>query len=135
MTAPAEIVRQSMIAFNEGGVEALLEFGDENLEWRNADAAAGGVYRGHEAVRRLFDVEFAEALEEMQQIPEETFELGDGRVLAFTRFKAIGKGSGIRIDEKWAFIATIEDDRILLVETYTDRATARVAAGLPPEGA
>ena len=125
-----EITRAGLDAFNSGGIESMLQFVHPDVEWRNADADAGAVYRGHDELRKLFDEDFGEALEEMRQLPEDVIDVGGETVLVLTRFQARGKGSGIVLDEAWAFIATLREGHLFRVRTFTDRAAARKAVGL-----
>jgi len=51
-----EIVRRGYKAFEEGGVEAILQFLDPDIEWHMSAAftRAPRVYRGHDGVREVF---------------------------------------------------------------------------------
>ena len=112
-----EIAKAGLAAFNAGGIESMLSFVHPDIEWRNADAGAGAAYRGHDALRKLFNEDFGEALEEMRQLPEDVIDLEGDKVLILTRFQARGRGSRLVLDEPWAFIAELRGGKLFRVET------------------
>jgi ketosteroid isomerase-like protein len=58
---------------------------------------------------------------ESYQIEVERLEAVPGdRVLAVVRELAKGRASGVEVDSRWAYLITVEDDRITRVEAYRD---------------
>jgi ketosteroid isomerase-like protein len=70
-----EIVRATIDSLNRGDLDQALEAAHEDLEadWSNSIAPHGGVYRGRERVRELFEA-FLEAWEEFRWDLQEILE-------------------------------------------------------------
>jgi ketosteroid isomerase-like protein len=60
---------------------------------------------------------------------ERIFDLGD-RVLAFVRYRGIGKGSGVPVDVGNAQLVTLRDGKVIRWAVFGDRAKALEAARL-----
>src|SRR5512144_2627755 len=73
-----EVVRRGYRAFEEGGVEAILEFLDPEIEWHMSAVFnyAPRVFRGHDGVREVFRY-FNERIEDLGADPHEFIEAGD----------------------------------------------------------
>ena len=73
-----EIVRRGYKAFQEGGVEAILEFLDPGIEWHMSAVFTHTprVFRGHEGVREVFRF-FEELIEDLGADPHQFIEAGD----------------------------------------------------------
>lgn len=91
----------------------------------------GTVYRGHAALRAFLST-FDEDWEVFRTVPVEFQDFGD-RVMALGTWEARGRGSGINLNgQPGAWVAWIRDGKIRRQETFTDRAQALEALGLPP---
>jgi ketosteroid isomerase-like protein len=89
-----EAARRAYEAFNRGGIDAILEFCDPDIEWRMWETFSRDerVYRGHEGVREVLGV-FVENFDDFQAAPHEFIERGD-RVIVPVRLHGKAKGSG-----------------------------------------
>ena len=125
-----EIVRRAFETFAQEGPEAMVNFGDPDIElWLPTGMIqAAGTYRGHQAVLDWMK-EWAEAWEEIDYTPEEFTEAGDN-VLVSVRYDGRGKGSGVRVEGRFWYLITIRNGKIVRWELYPERAQALEAAGL-----
>jgi hypothetical protein len=126
-----EIVRGAGEAWQRGGIDAMLEFLDPDIEWRvRPDLPDSGTYRGHEGVRRLF-ARFEEMLEDQGYEPQEYIDAGDLVVMPLHWW---GRGRLSRAEvaerrgETWVF--TVRGGRIAAVHEYRHKREALEAAGL-----
>ena len=105
---------------------------DEGIEWRGPrefpDLAEP--HHGHEGVRSYFEKLF-EAIEDYTMSPEEFIDVGDDRVLVFSREGGRGRGSGAEIQtHPTAHLWTIRDGKAIRMRSYWERSDALEAAGL-----
>jgi ketosteroid isomerase-like protein len=129
-----EIVRRSWDAWGRGGVDAMLEFLDPQVEWRvRADLPDAGTYRGHEGIRQLI-ARFEEVLEDMGVEAQEYIDAGD-RVVVPLHWWGRGRLSGVEVAERQGetWVLTVGDGRITKVEEYRHKQEALEAVGLPAE--
>ena len=131
----ADVVRDGYEAWNRRDFGAVLANIHEDVEWRfDADAGAipeaDQVYYGHEGVRRFWDL-WVEPWESMSIEPEELIEDGD-LVVAFVRFEAVGRGSGVRLEAQFTHIYEMDAGKTKRFAHYADRAKALREAGLDP---
>jgi uncharacterized protein len=128
--ANVEIVRRAFTAYTRGDIVSFFELLDPDVEWIPLGAALEGrFYRGHDGVRQwleglLTDWQFFEAY------PEDFRDLGD-RVLVLGHWRARGRASGVELENQagiWLF--DVKGDKIVRLQTYSDRAEALEAAGL-----
>jgi hypothetical protein len=123
-----ELHRRSVEAFNTGDVENFIAFSDPSIECRSA-FALGGVYRGHDGVRRWFgDLEDAWG-DEIRIEPEAYFDLGEW-TLAFHMLHGRGSHSGAEVA-----MPTIQEVRwrgglAIYFKSYADREDALRDLGL-----
>ena len=125
-----EIVRRSILGWNERGVDALTEFLDAEVEFHPPKESMNpGVYRGPHGVRTYFD-RLSEVMEDQRVESVDVIDADDDRVIAVV--KAFGKTSHFRgeVEMNWAWLITVHDGLATRVETFTDRAQALEAAGL-----
>ena len=88
-----ELARRALEAYNAHDVEAFLAVFDPGIEFHSAfEAVGGGVYRGHDGMRRFFE-ELVDAWGEdgLHLESEAYFDLGE-HTLAF--YVAHGRGRG-----------------------------------------
>src|SRR5439155_9803151 len=93
-------LRAAYEAYNRRGVEAVFELIDPDFEAETAPelSAEPDVYRGYEGIRRYFS-SFEEVMEGIRFEPEEFIDAGDRIVVPF-RLSAIGRGTGIRVEQR-----------------------------------
>jgi ketosteroid isomerase-like protein len=126
-----EVVRRILDAINRRNIDAVIESATEDFlaDWTNSRGLLAGVYQGRAQARRAFET-FLEPWESLRWEPEEVIELGDDRVLAVSRLKMRGRGSGVEVNASGASIWTIRDGMAAAVTLYQSRAEALEAAGL-----
>ena len=128
--ANVDLVRRAYDAFQRDGIEGILPFLDEEIEWRNPeDSPIAGVWRGHEEVRDWF-AQASEAFGEMSFAPDEFREVSEGRVLVLLHFGLTGAGSGVQMDVPFAHLIDIKAGHATALRMYSDQRKALEAAGL-----
>jgi len=128
-----EFARRGYEAFNERGVEAILDFLEPEIEWVNlAPPPMSGTYKGHDGVRRFFEELYSD-WEGVQIDPEEFIAVGDRYVLVLLRVWARGKTSGVGGDAPVAMLWTVGRTGAAQVRIYYNRREALEAAGLQEE--
>ena len=127
-----EIVRRIFDAFNRRDIAAFLELLDPDVEWVPILAVLEGrVYRGHEEIREWIK-DLAADWEFFEVYYEELRDLGD-RVLVSGHWRARGRASGVEVENPGTYLYEIEGGKVVSMRTFTDRAEALEAAGLPEE--
>ena len=125
-----ELVRRTVDLFNRREISRALEAAHEDFEmdWSNSIGPLKGVYRGREAVRRLWE-SFLEAWDEIRWDPQEITELDEGRVIVVNRVRMRGRGSGVEVEATGVQIWTITDGKGRSVKLYQSKREALEAAG------
>jgi ketosteroid isomerase-like protein len=126
-----EIVRRGYKAFEEGGVEAILQFLDPGIEWHMSAAFTHEprVYRGHDGVREVFRF-FNERIDDLRADPHEFIEAGD-RVIVPVRMHGRLKESGEPVAYELVQVWLGRDGKAIRLVTYPDREAALADADLP----
>ncbi len=124
-----EVVRRVNAAFNAGDIEGTLRFIHPEFETTvPADfSAEPDTYRGHEGMRRYFD-SFHDAMNEIRFTQTEMREVGPLVVAAVT-LTAVGRTTGIPVEQRLAQIWVVGDGRVLEVRSYPSFDEALAAAG------
>jgi ketosteroid isomerase-like protein len=125
-----EIVRRSILGWNERGVDALTENLDPEVEFHApVESMNPGIYRGPAGVRDYFG-RLADVLSEQRVESVDVIDVDDDRVIAVVR----GFGRTPHFDQEiavnWAWVITARDGKAVRIETFTDKAQALEAAGL-----
>jgi len=125
-----EIVRRGYKAFEEGGVEAILQFLDPDIEWHMSAAftRAPRVYRGHDGVREVFRF-FNERIDDLAADPHEFIE-ADDRVIVPVRMHGRLKETGEPVAYELVQVWLGRDGKAIRLVTYPDRETAIAGADL-----
>lgn len=124
-----EAARRLYDARNRGDFEAVIGECHQEVEWHPHLSSLGGQpIRGHDGVRRYLS-SLAGEWAEFRQEPEEFLDAGEN-VVALLRTRAVGRGSGARVDMPVAHVLTFQDGRCIKSVTYVDRDGALAAAGL-----
>jgi ketosteroid isomerase-like protein len=126
-----EVVRRSFQAFAEGGLDAMAEFWDPDIEWRAAEGAIDdvGEMHGPEAVRRYMQ-DWFDMFDDLTVVAEELVDAGDDRVVAVQRVTGRAKVSGIETEIRFSVVYTLRDGKIVQGREYMDKEQALEAAGL-----
>jgi ketosteroid isomerase-like protein len=129
-----EVARSLHPAFNrafEHGTSELYEVLDPEAEWIPITAVLeGNSYHGHDGVRQWIE-DMRRDWEIFETRPEEFRDLGDDRVLILGTWRARGRGSGVELDtQQAAWLVHCKGDKVIRLQTFTDRERALEAAGL-----
>jgi ketosteroid isomerase-like protein len=123
-------LRRAYEAFRREGVEGIMPFLDEEIEWRNPeDSPIAGVWHGPDGVRQWF-AQASEAFGEMTFTPDEFREVSDGRVLVLLRFGLTGAGSTVELQVPFAHVVDLRGGRATALRMYSDPEKALEAVGL-----
>jgi ketosteroid isomerase-like protein len=114
--------RRGMEAYSRGDYDAALEGFDPAIEWtvHSSVVLDADTYRGHEGVKRFWRT-WEEVISGMALEIEECRCVGTDRVLAITRARGKGAGSGAPVASgRFAQIAEFQDGRVVRVRLYGD---------------
>ena len=126
-----ELARQLFGRWAEGDLDAVWEQCDPDLEWETSpNLPDAGVYRGRDRVRDFM-------LEQWEVVwggpprmdLEDAFDCGDD-VLLFARVRGRASHTGIELDVRPAFLATIANGKVTRVRVFPDRDEALRVAGV-----
>ena len=125
------IVRDSLQAYADDGLDAMQEYWDDEIDWRAIEGAPDdvGEIRGKARMRRYLQ-EWVDMFEGITNVPEELVDLGNGRVLALQRAAGRAKQSGAETEIRFAVVYTVRDGKIVRGREYIDRAQALDAVSL-----
>lgn len=126
-----EVVRRGLELFNQGKFDAVLDLFDPEIELTPgiAPLLGGETLRGREAVRRFWQEDLPQALDEFHIEPQRFEDFGEV-VLVEQRYRARGPGSGMDIEQTFATVYTFEAGRIRGIHDYLSRQAAVEAVGL-----
>jgi ketosteroid isomerase-like protein len=121
----AKVVADSLQALADGGLEAMAEYWDDEIQWRAIEGAPDdvGEMQGRERVRRYFP-EWVELFDDITNFAEELVDIGDDRVLALQRATGRARLSGAETEMRFAVVYTVRDGKIVRGREYMDRAKA-----------
>ena len=115
----------------DGGVDAIAEFWDPDINWRAAEGAIDdvGEMHGPEAVRRYIQ-DWFDMFDDLTVVAEELVDAGDDRVVALQRMTGRAKISGIETEIRFSVVYTLRDGKIVQGREYMDKEQALEAVGL-----
>ena len=126
MPDDVEILREAYDALNHGDIPGTVEILDADAEWHeHSDLPEADNYRGRETIRAFLE-NFLESWDVFRQEVEELIP-SDGRVLILLHMVGQGKGSGIRVEARYAHVWTMRNGRGVRVDAYNDRESAMEA--------
>jgi ketosteroid isomerase-like protein len=124
-----EIVAGTMEAFNQRGVQGLLDFADPEIEWTTTGLyLEAGTYRGAAGIRRYIGA-LIEEFENARIGPHELIDAGNS-VIAPARFTGRGKRSGAAVELTLTSVYTVEEGKIIRVRNFDNKGDALRAVGL-----
>jgi ketosteroid isomerase-like protein len=124
-----EIVRDTLAAFNRGGVEAALDYFDPDIEWLGPpEWLEQRLYKGHDGIRKIAAV-WTENFNDYRLDLEKAIDAGD-RVIALVYQRGRIKGSGNEIEQPIGYDWEVRDGKGIRVQVYFSWAEALKAAGL-----
>jgi ketosteroid isomerase-like protein len=133
MVSNVDIMRTALTAFNDrdgARFDALLGHGAEIVPVRAA--LEGTTFHGPDAASQ-YCAAIEASWEELRWEVEDVRDLGN-RVIALGHIQGRGRGSGVGIDARGAWVADLRDGLITRFQTYSDRAKALEDVGLGTRG-
>ena len=123
-----ELVHRIHDGWSRGDFSIGTDLMAPDFEWHQHDEAVEpGSHNGAAiggAIRRIFKV-----LEDFRVEPEEYIDAGD-KVVVIARNRGTGKGSGVELDQRFAYVWTVQLGKLADLQVYEDRRNALEAAGL-----
>jgi ketosteroid isomerase-like protein len=124
-----ELVRRNNDAYNRRDVGAYLETVSESVSFRSRFSVMDNRgYRGHEELRRYF-VELDEAWQRYEMALERLVD-GGAKVVGLFHLEAVGRESGLELEEYPGVVFRAEAGRIVQIDAYPTHAEALEAAAL-----
>jgi hypothetical protein len=118
-----ERLRGAYQAFNEGGVEAILERLAPEFQVRDRESAPDRQTRyGKEGIKQLFD-SYMEAFDALGFEPEEFIDAGDQIVVSLHQ-RIRGKGSGAEVVARIAHVWTMRGGAPFRLRIFADKEKA-----------
>jgi ketosteroid isomerase-like protein len=130
MSDNVELVRRLWSAFERGGIEAVLEIADPDVEWEPY-GGGGVVYSGHEGLRAYMEERRARG-EETEARLYSAFAKGDF-VVARGEVRIHGEHGIVTMQPGWLY--EFRDGRLLRLRGFPTQEAALRAAGLMPQDA
>jgi ketosteroid isomerase-like protein len=126
-----EIVRGSLDAFADGGLDAMARYWDPHIEWRAIEGALDDVgdIRGIGAMRRYCE-DWTDTFDDVALVPLSVRDVDDGRVVAEQRLSGRAKISGAETELVYAVIYTVRDGKIVRGREYATLEQALAVVGL-----
>ena len=123
-----EVVRRIFDGWSQGDFSVGRDLMTADFEWQQqADAVEPGSRRGAAiatAFRNLFDV-----WESYRIVTDRYLDAGD-KVVVFAHNRATARGSGMKLDQPFAYVWTVQAGKLARVEIYGNEREALEAAGL-----
>jgi ketosteroid isomerase-like protein len=123
-----ELVRQLWSAFERGGIEAVLEIADPDVEWEPY-GGGGTVYHGHEGLRAYFEERRARN-EETDARLYSAFAKGES-VVARGEVRIKGDQGIVTMQPGWLY--EFRDGKLVSFKGFPTQEAALRAAGLAPQ--
>jgi ketosteroid isomerase-like protein len=113
-------LRRVYQAFNEGGVEAILELLSPSFQVRDRETSPDRQTRhGKQGIKDLF-ASYMEAFDALRLEPEEFIQVGDQIVVSLQQ-EIRGKGSGAKVSGRIAHVWTISDGEVDRLRIFGDK--------------
>ena len=124
-----ELVQRNHDAYNRRDLGAYLETVSESVSFRSRFSVMDDRgYHGHEELSRYF-VELDEAWQRYDMNLERLVD-GGAKVVGLFQLEAVGRESGLELEEYPGVVFTAEAGRIVQIDAYPTHAEALEAAGL-----
>jgi uncharacterized protein len=127
-----ELLHQVYAEWGRGNWVPKFDFYADDMEWGWSDDFPGisGVY--HDPAERNARLrEWLSPWEHWRCAAEDYVVHGD-HVVALTRYRGVGKGSGASVDTRGAHVWTLRDGKVIRLEVFADRSRALASVGLNP---
>ena len=114
----ARLIREGYAALNRLDVEWLSARMHPDLEFTSRfSGLSGRTYKGVGAFEQWF-ADVTESWDSIEQNPERLIDLDAERTAVEVRFKARGRGSGVEVDQRIAFVFTLRDGKVTRIDPY-----------------
>jgi ketosteroid isomerase-like protein len=128
-----ETLRRAHEAWKAEDLDAFLAEADPEVEWHTALEQAlegrGGIYRGHDGVRKAWDEYRGEAWGGFMSQIQEIRDLEES-VLLLGHLDVAGRTTGIELSQEFGQLVTFRGGKILRSQDFLSHAEALEAAGL-----
>ena len=125
-----ELVRSSLLGWNDRGVAAFVENVAPDVEFRPPkESMEPGIYRGPDGMRTYFD-RVGEMFEVQDVESVDMVDVDDTHVIAVLKVFVSTPHFAGEVEMNWAFVYTIENGLVTRAEGFTDKQQALEAAGL-----
>jgi ketosteroid isomerase-like protein len=130
-TDPVELLERAYhLVWHEHDLEGAFGVVSPDFEWIVPGHPDGAVRRGPDGVIAFFR-DWLDAWDDVH-VHWDLHRVDEERVLAVTRQRARGRGSGAPVEVRFAQLWTVRDGRALRMVLYNDVADGFRAAGLGP---
>jgi ketosteroid isomerase-like protein len=121
----ALIIAECLKAYADGGLDAMADYWDDEINWRAIEGAPDdvGEMQGPERVRRYFQ-EWVDMFDGITNVAEELIDLDDDRVLAVQRAAGRARLSGAETEIRFVVVYTLRDGKIVRGREYLNRGEA-----------
>jgi ketosteroid isomerase-like protein len=129
MQTGVQLVCEIIDALNRGDVDGMLERMHPDFEWRPLESSpvGGGVYRGHDQVRRYVE-DWLSTFDDLRIDLGEPAEVAD-RVVAAVHGRGRGRASGVELDTRFCQVWTVSGGAAVAIEEYATRELALAELG------
>ena len=127
-----EIVRDAVVAYNRGDLDAFLdEYWADDIDYRAVEGAPDdhGPIHGKAEMRAYFQ-DWIDTFDDMKVEPLEVIDPGGDQLIAVLRNSGRAKLSGVETNLTYAALYTIRDGKIVRGREYWTKEQALEAAGL-----
>ena len=127
-----EIVRDAVVAFNRGDLDAFLdEYWADDIDYRAVEGAPDdpGPIHGKDELRAYWQ-DWIDTFDQFKVEPVEVIDAGPDQVVAVIRNSGRAKLSGVEADLTFAVVYTLRDGKVARGSEYWTKEQALEAAGL-----
>jgi ketosteroid isomerase-like protein len=124
-----EVVRNTIEAFNRGGIEAALAYFDPAVEWLGPpEWLEEHVYKGHDGIRKIASV-WGENFDQYRLDLEQAIDAGD-HVVALVIQRGRIRGSADPVEQRIGYDWEVRHGKTVRVQVYFSWEEALEAVGL-----
>jgi ketosteroid isomerase-like protein len=127
-----EIVRDAVVAFNRGDLDAFLdEYWADDIDWRAVEGALDdrGPIHGKDELRAYWQ-DWIDTFDQFKVEPVEVIDAGPDQVVAVIRNSGRAKLSGVEAHLTFAVVYMLRDGKVARGREYWTKDEALEAAGL-----